>query len=305
MRHRYDWNDIIYFLAVARERSFVRAAEKLRVDHTTVGRHVRELEASLNASLFSRRKTGFKLTETGYRLLQYAEGMEAQANSIAEEIGIPGADASGAVRIAAMEGIGSFYLTQCLQELNERYPSIQVDLITDSHLLDLSRREADVFVTFYKPVGRRLSIKKLGEFKVSLFAAPSYFDRYPVPQTVADLEQHVFIDFIDELVQVSENRWLSDIFRPRHVAFRSSSLVAQFMSTSNGQGIGMLPSFVAAHDRNLVPILPTLFAVRDIWLSSHDDFMHVARIKAVTSFLEQRVAHDRDRLMPHDSTPTA
>ena len=298
MRHRYNWNDITYFLAVARERSLVRAAEKLRVDHTTVSRRIRELETRLNASLFTRSKTGFKLTETGYRLLRYAEGMEAQANAIAEEIGITGADASGSVRIATMEGLGSFYLTQCLPDLQSRHPSIQIDLITDSLLLDLSRREADLFVTFSKPTGRRLSIRKIGEFKVSLFAARDYLDRHGVPTSIAALNDHVFIDFIDELVQVSENRWLSDIFRPHHLAFRSTSLVAQYMSVCNGQGISMLPSFIAAGNRDLVPILPKLFAVRDIWLSAHEDFLHVARIKAVMAFLETRVNQDKDLLMP-------
>jgi DNA-binding transcriptional LysR family regulator len=104
-RLRYNWNDIVYFLEVARQKSLVRAAERLRVDHTTVSRRVRELERSLNTSLFSRGKSGFNLTETGMRLLQFAEGMEGHANSIAEAIAGAGeGEAGGAVRIASMEG---------------------------------------------------------------------------------------------------------------------------------------------------------------------------------------------------------
>ena len=57
-------------------------AEKLKVDHTTVSRRVRELERSLNSTLFKRSKSGFALTEIGLRLLQFAEGMESQANSM-------------------------------------------------------------------------------------------------------------------------------------------------------------------------------------------------------------------------------
>lgn len=297
-RHRYNWNDIVYFLELARQKSLVRAAERLKVDHTTVSRRIRELEASLNATLFSRGKSGFNLTETGTKLMQYAEAMEAQANSIASAIGIPGADASGAVRIATMEGIGSLYLTRCVQDFNRVYPSIQIDLITDSRLLDLSRREADVFITFFKPLGRRLSIKKIGEFKVSLFVAGSYFATRAQPRTLQDLEQHTFVDFIDELVHVHENRWLSDILRPRATTFRSTSLVAQYMAASDGQGIAMLPSYVASHNPDLVEVMPELFTVRDIWLSTHEDLLHIARIKAVLGFLERRVAADRDQLMP-------
>ena len=147
-----------------------------------------------------------------------------------------------------MEGIGSFYVTQQIRDFNEKYPDIRVDLITDARMLDLSRRQADVFLTFFKPVGRRLSVKKVGEFKVSLFAANNYFRDRSRPRRTRDLDDHHFIDFIDELVFINENRWLADIYRPRSYVFRSMSLVAQYKAICNGHGIGMLPSFVAADD---------------------------------------------------------
>lgn len=290
---RYDWNDVVYFLEVARQRNLVRAAEKLKVDHTTVSRRIRELERSLNSILFKRSKSGFTLTEIGLRLLQYAEGMESQANSMVEAIGIEAADAGGAVRIAAMEGIGSFYLTRCIGDFNKIYPSIQVELITDTRLLDLSRREADIFVSFFRPQGKRLSIKKVGEFKISLYASNVYFDSHDYPKTIKELESHAFIDFIEDHIYSKENRWLSDILRPAHTIFRSTSLVAQYIAVSGGQGIAMLPSYVAAGAKDLRPVMPELFTMRDIWISVHEDLLHIARIKAVTAFLEKRIEADK------------
>ena len=298
-RIRYNWSDVVFFLEVARQKSLVRAADKLRVDHTTVSRRIRELEKSLNTSLFSRSKSGFHLTETGMHLLEHAEGMEGHANAITEMIaGVEGAGAGGAVRIASMEGIGSLYLTKLFGEFHDRYPEVQIELITDYRMLDLSRREADVFISFFKPAGKRLSVKKLGEFKVSLFASTGYFKDRPMPKTVADLEEHVFVDFIDDLVHVQENRWLSDILRPHSIKVRSTSLVAQYMCASDGQGIAMLPSFVAANNADLVPVMPELHTARDIWLSVHEDLLHIARIKAVMGHLEAGIARDRDFLMP-------
>ncbi|MDC7787227.1 LysR family transcriptional regulator [Rhodoplanes sp. TEM] len=294
---RYDWNDIVFFLEVARQRNLVRAAAKLKVDHTTVSRRVRELERSLNCTLFRRSKSGFTLTETGLRLLQYAEGMENQANSIVEAVGVGEAEPAGAVRIASMEGIGSLYLTRCVADFNRLHPSIQIELITDSRLFDLSRREADVFVSFFRPSGKRLSVKKVGEFRISLFASRGYFAERPPPRSLKELDTHTFVDFIDEHVHIRENRWLSDILRPGHMGFRSTSLVAQYVAVSTGQGIGMLPSFVAAHNNDLRPVMPKLFTVRDIWLSVHEDLLHVARIRAVLSFLERRIRDDAGFLM--------
>ncbi|ABD05647.1 transcriptional regulator, LysR family [Rhodopseudomonas palustris HaA2] len=290
---RYDWNDVVYFLEVARQRSLVRAAAKLKVDHTTVSRRIRELERSLNSTLFKRSKSGFSLTEIGMRLLQYAEGMESQANAIVEAIGTDTADAGGAVRIAAMEGIGSFYLTPCIVDFNKIYPSIQIELITDTRLLDLSRREADIFVSFFRPHGKRLSIKKVGEFRISLYASNRYFEGRSEPRTQKELEDHAFIDFIEDHIYSKENRWLSDVLRPPHTIFRSTSLVAQSIAVSAGQGIAMLPTYVASGRSELRPVMPELFTTRDIWLSVHEDLLHIARIKAVITFLEERIEADR------------
>jgi DNA-binding transcriptional LysR family regulator len=290
---RYNWDDVIYFLEVARTRNLVRAGQKLKVDHTTVSRRVRELERSLNTTLFKRSKSGFTLTEAGLRLLQFAEGMENHANAIVETVvGAERADAAGAVRIASMEGIGSMYLTRCMTEFHRAWPSIQVELITDTRYLDMTRREADIFVSFYKPTGRRLQVKKIGEFRIFLYASSAYLNAHGTPSDLKDLDRHGFVDFIDELIHIKENRWLSDILRPPHVVFRSTSLVSQYMAASNGLGIAMLPSFVAAQNKDLRPVLPSYFSVRDIWLSVHEDLLHIGRIKAVMNFLDKRVAAD-------------
>ena len=294
---RYNWDDILFFLEVARTRNLARAGQKLKVDHTTVSRRIRELERSLNTSLFKRSKAGFSMTEAGLRLLQFAEGMENNANAIVETVvGSEKADAFGAVRIASMEGIGSMYLTRCMADFSKVYPSIQVELITDTRLLDMTRREADIFVSFFRPKGRRLSVRKAGEFKIFLYASSGYLQSYPKPVDLKDLDNHGFIDFIDEHIHIKENRWLSDILRPPHVVFKSTSLVSQFIAASGGVGIAMLPSYVAAHNKDLQPVLPNYFSVRDIWLSVHEDVLHIRRIKAVISFLESRVAADREFL---------
>jgi DNA-binding transcriptional LysR family regulator len=245
---------------------------------------------------FKRSKAGFALTESGFRLLKHAEGMEHQASLIADSIGIENSDVGGAVRLASMEGIGSMYLTRCLRDFSQLYPSVQVNLITDTRLLDLSRREADVFVNFSKPQGRRLWSRKVGEFRVALYASKAYGKEHSLPKSRQDLDKHPFIDFIDDHVHIKENLWLSDIIRPRHVAFRSTSLIAQYHAVLNGQGIAMLPSFVVENSKDLQPILPELFTMRDIWLSIHEDLLHVSSIKVITRFLESRFQADREML---------
>lgn len=294
---RYDWNDIVHFLELARTGSLVRAGRNLKVDHSTVGRRIRELERKLNCTLFKRSKSGYALTEVGLRLIRYAEGMENQASLIAEAVGFENSDSRGPVRVASMEGFGSLYLSRCISDFSKAYPLVQVELLTDTRMLNFDRREADVFVSFFRPQGKRILNKKIGEFKISLFASNKYCDHHPYPNTIKELEQHTFIDFIDDHIHVKENRWLSDILRPKRIIFRSTSLMAQYISASEGQGIVMLPSFAAAYSTDLRPIMPQLFTVRDIWLAVHEDLLHISRIKLLTAFLTKRVEQDRLFLM--------
>lgn len=294
---RYNWHDVVFFLELVRHGQLVGAAKRLKVDHTTVSRRIRALERALKAKLFSRTKSGFVLTEAGAKIFEHAEAMEYQANSIAQAAGIEGGEAGGPVRIATMEGIGSFYLGPRMKLFHDLHPAILVELVTSSRLINLSRREADIFISFPRPAERRLSMRKIGEFQVGLFASSAYLESRGVPERKADLDGHAFVDYIDDLIQIQAVRWMSDVVVPRNVVFRSSSLIAQYTSALQGLGIAMLPTFMASHDPDLKRVLPRLSATRDIWLSVHEDLLHTSRINAVVRFISEQVRRDRDLLL--------
>jgi DNA-binding transcriptional LysR family regulator len=294
---RYDWHDIVFFLELVRHGQLVGAAKRLKVDHTTVSRRIRDLEQALKAKLFSRTKSGFVLTETGLKILEHAEAMEYQANSIAQTVGIEGKEAGGPVRIATMEGIGSFYLGPRIKRFHDLHPSILVELVTSSRWIYLSRREADIFISFPRPDERRLSVRRIGEFQVGLFASSAYLERRGTPQRKGELDGHDFVDYIDDLIQIPAVRWLADVVVPRNVVFRSTSLIAQYTSACQGLGIAMLPTFVAGHNPDLKRVLPGLSATRDIWLSVHEDLLYTSRINAVVRFIVDQVRRDQDFLL--------
>lgn len=294
---RYDWQDIVFFLELVRHGQLVGAAKRLKVDHTTVSRRIRELERALKTRLFNRTKSGFVLTEAGAKILEHAEAMEYQANSIAQTVGIEGEEAGGPVRIATMEGIGSFYLGPRITRFHDLHPAILIELVTSSSWINLSRREADIFISFPRPAERRLSVRKIGEFQVGLFASSDYLKRRGVPARKADMDGHDFVDYIDDMIQIQSVRWMADVLVPRNVVFRSTSLIAQYTSASRGLGIAMLPTFVAGHNPDLTRVLPHLAAIRDIWLSVHEDLLYTSRINAVVRFIVEQVRRDQDMLL--------
>ena len=122
----FDWSDLVFFLELARHGRLVPAAKRLRADHTTVSRRIAELERALHCKLFDRNPNGFILTDAGQKLFTYAEAIESKALAIAENVGGIATEPSGRVRVATMEGIGSFYLAPRFAKLRESFPEIRV-----------------------------------------------------------------------------------------------------------------------------------------------------------------------------------
>lgn len=293
----YNWNDITYFLELARYAKLVDVAKRLKVDHTTVSRRIRELEKALDCKLFKRTKSGFMLTNDGWQILEHAEAMEKNARTVSHKKGFEQTQGGGAVRVATMEGIGSFYISPKVETFKERYPEIILELVTSSRWINLSRQEADIFISFSKPDEKRLKVKKAGNFRISLFASQAYLNKRGMPSSKSDLNRHDFVDYIDDLIQIHAVRYLHDIIKPRRVVFRSTSQIAQYSSITKGLGIAALPTFVAAQNPDLVPVLPELSTSRDIWLSVHQDLDHVPRIGMVISFFMSEIEKDTSLLL--------
>jgi DNA-binding transcriptional LysR family regulator len=293
----FDWNDLIYFLELARQSRLAPAARRLKVDHTTVSRRIAELEKSLSVKLFDRKPDGFVLTDYGHRLFSIAERIEQEAYSIEPALGSDTSTATGRVRVATMEGIGAFYLAERFAELASRNPGVTTELVTERHLINLTKREADIFISFVHPQGQRLVVKKLGSFRLALYASPAYLDRRGVPASRDDLASHTFVDYIEDLVAIQPVHWLLDVLEPSNVAFRSSSMHAQQNAVAAGAGIGLLPLFSAKANVKLVPVLADEVKVcRDVFLSVHEDIEFMARVRSVSRYLVDIFEHDKEYL---------
>jgi DNA-binding transcriptional LysR family regulator len=290
----FNWNDLVFFLELARQSRLAPAARRLRVDHTTVSRRIAELEKDLSIKLFDRKPDGFVLTEQGHRLFAIAERIEQEVFSVPQALGSDNALAIGRVRVATMEGIGAFFLAERFAELAERQPGITVELVTERHLISLTKREADIFISFVHPTGPRLVVKKMGSFRLALYANRAYLARRGMPKDRAELVSHTFIDYVEDLVAIQPVHWLLDVLEPTNVAFRSSSMHAQQNAVAAGAGIALLPLFSAKANPALIPILADEVKVyRDVYLSVHEDLEFMARVRSVSRHLAHIFERDK------------
>ncbi|WP_234685061.1 LysR family transcriptional regulator [Bradyrhizobium monzae] len=295
----FDWNDLKFFLELAKQGRLMPAARRLKVDHTTVSRRISELERDLAIKIFDRKPDGFVLTEDGHKLYQAAEKIEAAALVISEDFRTP-TEPTGRVRLTSMEGIAAFYLAEKLVQFNEKHPGVLVELVTERHLINLTKREADVCVSFVPLVGPKLSVKKAGEFKLGLFASSKYIVNRGAPASMDELKRHDFIDYVDDLVAIQPVQWLHDVLVPENVVFRSTSMAAQQNAIGVGRGIGLLPFFSAKKDHRLVRIMNDVVVTRSLFVSVHEDIEYMGRVRTLLRFLNEIFRADKAFLNEFD-----
>ena len=141
-----DWDDVRYFLAVARGGSVRAAAERLRVNHSTVLRRVAQLEERLGAQMFEKLPTGYRLTDAGEEVLAFAEQMEASSNQL--ETRIFGRDQSirGLLRVTLAPSLASHLLMPEFAEFARLHPEIEMEILSSGELANLTNRQADVAI---------------------------------------------------------------------------------------------------------------------------------------------------------------
>jgi molybdate transport repressor ModE-like protein len=289
---RIDWDDLRIFLDVARVGSLTQAARALKVDHSTVSRRLTRLEHAIGATLFKRGRGGVTLTEMGLAVMRRAEELAAGIRHLRADVS--GSTAAGLVRLATMEGIASLWLTPRLHALQARAPDVQLELVTSSQQVRVNRREADLFLSFFRPTGRNLISSQLGGFTTHLWASPEYLRRAGAPKSADDLGRHSFVGYIEEFVLLDAVRWLEELVPDPRLVFTSNSMISQLGAARGGLGIVCLPSFSGADQVGLVKVLPnTLMGRRELWLTAHSDLAGSPRIKAVTDTLQDLIARDK------------
>ena len=300
----FDWNALKSFLAVARTGRLTAAAGRLGADHTTVGRRIDALEQALGAKLFWRSPNGYALTAQGERLMATAEGMESLALKARGEVGDAALSVSGAVRIGAPEGFGSYFLARHMAALGRRHPELEVQLVAMPAILSLSKREADLAITLRCPPKGRLVARKLTDYRLRLYGAPAYLDgRAPIVAR-RDLIGHRFIGYIEDLLYAEELDYLEVLGAEIAVGLKSSNLIAQLRATLAGAGLCILPDFIGAAEAGLVPVLgDEVTLTRSFWLVTHPDLASLARVQAVSSFVVDAVKQAKGLFLGAEPPP--
>ena len=292
-----DWNDLRFFLGVAREGSTLAAARKLRTSQTTVARRIAALEEALKVQLFDKRQAGYTLTAAGELLLADAQQVEASADRFAESAASQARDARGTVRITSEEIYTQGLIAPLLRDLHDQYPEIMIELDTGQNVRDLGAGEADVALRSSSQdqpiglVGRRICVDDW-----TLYCSRDYAERHGVPGSVADLKQHAIVGGGGGNLWRHYQAWLQSLGLEDRVAMHHATSTGLLSAVRSGFGIAVLPCVVADADRDLIRCIPPRDDhARVLWLLTHERVRHSPSVRAVIDFMHERLMrHVRD-----------
>lgn len=283
-----QWDDVRFFLAIARESSLSGAARALQVDHATVGRRLTALEQRLGAKLFNRTPEGFAITSAGQAMLNQAEAMETAALAVERLAGGHDDRSSGLVRVTTVEVLAHQVVVPALASLQQSHPQLRVELLVSLRTLDIARRQADIAVRLARPTDAGLVCRKLGEFGVTAYASRRYLATHGRPRRGAGLRGHSLINFLVTPSSLGVVFHGESLDGARFAIHTTATAFTQIKAVADGIGIAELPCCLADEHPQIERVWPNERpTMRTVWLVTHEDLRRAAKIKLVSNAIAE------------------
>jgi len=279
-----NWDDLRYFLALARARTVSGAGRDLSVKHTTVARRIAALEARLGTRLFDHLRDGYAMTQAGEDLYQHALNMEEQAHAIDRRVFGLDSQLKGALKLTASYDVLTRLVIPHLGLFSRAYPAIDLQLLGSSGLMDLSARQADIALRLTAKPPDYLIGKKVLSLRHGIYASEKYLQK-----------QREVDDIVVWEDQPGKPDWANQHFPNARVAMRVDDVNALLACVNHHMGLARMPCFIADLDPTLrrldLPLKPSTWGV---WILTHVDLRATAKVRVCKEFIENVLEQQRD-----------
>jgi DNA-binding transcriptional LysR family regulator len=281
----FDWQDLQYFLVLARCGSLSAAALELHVEHATVGRRLASLERALGLKLVHKLPRGAALTEDGETVLALAASMRDAAEHIEAHAQRSAATRAGTVRMSVPPVLGHSVIAPQLGAFRTAHPHMRIVLAATPEMAALDRGVTDVAVRMVRPTQGGLVAQRVGTLRFALYASHDYAARRP-----ASWE---FLAYDASLDHVRHQKWLRGMLAGRPIVFEASDTQSLQMAARSGAGVAVLPTNVGERDPALTRLPdPDAPPDTDLWLVTWPDLRRNPTVLTVMTFLASCIRED-------------
>jgi DNA-binding transcriptional LysR family regulator len=298
----FEWDDLRYVLAVADTGSLAGAARTLGVNHTTVLRRVSAFEQRLGLRLFERLPTGYVLTAGGEELIAAARQIEDTVTRLERTLAGQDLRLSGTIRLTTTDTLMGSILPEILAEFRKAHPGIQIEVAVSNLMLNLSKRDADVAIRPVADPPETLVGRRVARVAFAIYGSRDYVAKR---KKLGDLRTQHWVVPDDSLAATSVARWMRAELPSSDIALRADSFVAMRQAVQAGLGLAALPCYLGDTSPDLVCVHPPIKAMDTaLWVLTHEDLRHTARIRAFTEFAATAFARRRPLLEGERARPS-
>ncbi len=292
------WDDLRYYLSVARGSSLSDAARDLGVSYSTVSRRLKALEEALGVRLFDRNATGYELTQAGTEMLDAAQRIESEIVQLSRNVMGRDSRLSGHVRVATTDALATRFMPD-VAAFTRRYPDIEVDLVSTPAPADVAMRDAEVALMAIDQPPESLVGRRLARLSSALYASRGYLEANPWG---GDLSSHTWVGWDHGMEHIPAASWMRKNVPDAHVACRVRTGLAVLAAVRDGLGVAHLLCFLADDDSELCRVSPPEPELETgLWLLTHADLVSTGRIRAFVDFVAEAIDRQRAQLSGHAS----
>lgn len=251
--NRLDWSELEFFLTLAEAGSLRSDNKKTGHSINTIRTRLARIEDKLGTAVLTRTERGLKLTTTGKHVVKIAREMRLVRDKL--QGGTAPGQGRERIRLAATEGLGTYWLMPRLVEFQDLHPELEITLHCDMKLSDVASGESDIAVQLEKPADGAAYVTRIGTRHLMPFAADSYLRAAGTPRSVDEWPNHRLV--WQEADQVASHLLpfiLGSSDREEMIGIRTNSSSAHFRAIASGGGIGILPTYARAISRRVRPL---------------------------------------------------
>lgn len=285
---RVNWDDLQVVQVAAEASSLRKAGELSRMAVNTVRARIDRVEEALGSTLFARGRSGLNITAEGREVVDIVREMRSLDTALPRGRGNNSVVRDGEIRLFATEGIATFWLTPRLLELRALLKDRKVSLDSMADQRQIDRADYDITISFDRPEDDEAIVTKLATIHVIPFSSELYLRQTSIPTSLDDLPGH---QYVQQLAPGLKNDALDLFFASdmlqKFVTIRVSSSYALFWAIASGAGIGVLPTYIRALSRRVVPLDIPVQLRFELWASYDRAYRRSAQMRITMDWLRE------------------
>lgn len=277
-----DWDDLRFFLAVARHRTLALAARHLHVTQSTVSRRLAALQESMKVRLLQRTADGYVLTLAGESIRLHVERIEAEASMAERAVAGQDVRLEGLVRVASSQLLTSHLLAPSFAALHDHHRNILIEALPNLPGEPLATQDADIAVRLRPFEHPEVVTRNIGAVAFGFYSCLAYLARHGEPDLSRGCEGHQLITMLDDSDLSAQAAWLRGHAGQARVVLKADSYETQHWAAYCGGGLALLPRFRADAEPALHRLrTPAPIPSAEIWLGVHRENRDVPRVRMV------------------------